>query len=50
MKERASCAFSTGRYFNTVGRVLSSFNMASWNPAPPASFRFFMKPAMADLL
>ena len=50
MKERASCAFSTGRYLRTVGRVLSSFNIASWKPAPPASLRFFMKLAMALLL
>ena len=50
MKERASCAFSTGRYFRTVGKVLSSFNIASWKPAPPASLRFFMKLAMALLL
>ncbi len=50
MKERASWAFSTGRYLRTVGRVLSSLSMASWKPAPPASFRFFMKPAMALLL
>jgi len=30
--------------------VLSSFNIASWKPAPLASLRFFMKLAMALLL
>ena len=50
MKERASWAFSTGRYFNTVGKVLSSLSMASWKPAPPASLRFFIKLAIALLL
>ena len=52
MKERASCAFSTGRYLSTAGRVLRSLSIASWNPAeePPFSLRFFMNWAMALLL
>ncbi len=50
MKLRASWAFSTGRYLSTVGRVFSSFNIASWKPAPPASLRLRMKLAMALLL
>ena len=51
MKERASWAFSTGRYFKTVGKVFSSLSIASWNPAlPPFSLRFFMNWAMALLL
>ena len=33
MKLRASCAFSTGKYFNTLGNVRNSFNIASSKPA-----------------
>ena len=50
MKERASWAFSTGRYLRTVGRVFSSLSIASWKPAPLASLRLRMNWAMALLL
>mmetsp|Transcript_5023 Transcript_5023/g.18749 ORF Transcript_5023/g.18749 Transcript_5023/m.18749 type:complete len:230 (+) Transcript_5023:3463-4152(+) len=48
MKFRASAALSEGRYFSTLGSVLTSLSMPSSNP--PDSFFFFMKDAMADLL